>query len=611
MFKKYSTVYFITIVVFFLIFSLSFAGKFTEHRATRISPADIDQWEQNLDLNAVSGPSPIELAPTELGRTWYDYATNNVMGRMLAYSTNGIHFAFMKRQPNAAGNRYVTYDWWDLSLGIFYSNLSVTEAQATGWGRVVNGVNDEALIVMHGGGLWLYQDASEAGYSFSMINQPNAGGVFPGLARMGNNVVFMGQLANANWVGGDTILVSTDYMSSWTGYNIWPEEPTVTDYGVGEMWPEHDPTDASGNTWRVTYGPDITAFTANGEVKLATTTDNGASFTTEMIWYDDSLVVQGSNLAQYIIENFNQINNVYSQDGVYHVVFGAVQGVVDTSSTDIDMFPILYWNDRDRQMVELTDDFYGRPADPATQAAMADNRPGNGLGNAYPHIAEGPNPGELLVVWQQWEDNGAGGPVLLTPTGTGSGIDIFSTDIWGAYSTDGGQTWSDPFFVAGQPGQSDVYPNIPRNFVWNATSDSIYIDLLWMYDTNPSVSFNNFGTWSEATEVIWYYERIPVAAVPFGIEDDQNVVSEFRLAQNYPNPFNPTTTIAFEMQTAGKVTIEVFNTLGQKVATVINDRYTAGSHEVTFDASALSSGVYVYRMTTDNITMSRKMMLLK
>jgi hypothetical protein len=295
------------------------------------------------------------------------------------------------------------------------------------------------------------------------------------------------------------------------------------------------------------------------------------------------------------------------------VVFGAVQGIVDTLlSTQIDMFPILYWNDRDRQMVELSDPYYGRPSDSLTQVQLADNRPGNGLGgNNYPHISQGPNPGELFVVWQQWEDDGTGSPVIVQPTG-GSGTPIFCTDIWGSYSNDGGVTWSQPVYLAGNPSESDVYPNIPSNFVWNASSDSVYIDLLWMYDTNPSVSFSNFPTYSDPTEVIWYYERVAVEAIPAtGIEDPQNVVSGYKLEQNYPNPFNPSTTIAFEIQKTENVKIEIYNTLGEKVATVLNDRMNAGPHEITFDASNLASGVYVYRMTAGDTKLTRKMMLLK
>ncbi|WP_290661571.1 T9SS type A sorting domain-containing protein [Ignavibacterium sp.] len=71
---------------------------------------------------------------------------------------------------------------------------------------------------------------------------------------------------------------------------------------------------------------------------------------------------------------------------------------------------------------------------------------------------------------------------------------------------------------------------------------------------------------------------------------------EFSLAQNYPNPFNPSTTIDFTLEVDSRVTLKIFDVLGQEVMTLINGNYTSGSHKVNFDASGLNSGVYVYRI---------------
>ena len=90
-------------------------------------------------------------------------------------------------------------------------------------------------------------------------------------------------------------------------------------------------------------------------------------------------------------------------------------------------------------------------------------------------------------------------------------INVFSTDIWGAYSDDGGLTWGEPFFITGTAGESDVYPNITKNFLFNTAGDSVILDIAYMFDTNASVSLNNFGTWTDPTEVIWYYERVAFA----------------------------------------------------------------------------------------------------
>jgi hypothetical protein len=87
--------------------------------------------------------------------------------------------------------------------------------------------------------------------------------------------------------------------------------------------------------------------------------------------------------------------------------------------------------------------------------------------------------------------------------------------------------------------------------------------------------------------------------------------NEYSLSQNYPNPFNPTTTIEFSLRQDGRTTLEVFNILGQVVATLINENLKAGAYQVRFNASVLPSGVYFYRLRSGEFVGIKKMMLLK
>ena len=97
-----------------------------------------------------------------------------------------------------------------------------------------------------------------------------------------------------------------------------------------------------------------------------------------------------------------------------------------------------------------------------------------------------------------------------------------------------------------------------------------------------------------------------------GVKEQSNVTpGDFSLNQNYPNPFNPSTTISFVLPSSAKTSLEVYNLLGQKVATLMNGFTSAGYHEVQFNAAHLASGVYVYRLTSGTFTSVKKLMLVK
>ncbi|OGU28299.1 MAG: hypothetical protein A2057_03665 [Ignavibacteria bacterium GWA2_35_9] len=95
------------------------------------------------------------------------------------------------------------------------------------------------------------------------------------------------------------------------------------------------------------------------------------------------------------------------------------------------------------------------------------------------------------------------------------------------------------------------------------------------------------------------------------VKEIHSLPIEFALKQNYPNPFNPTTTINFSIGKASNVKLTVYNTLGQKVAKLVDNFMNAGAYEVKFNASRLASGVYLYRLEADNFKLDKKMMLLK
>jgi hypothetical protein len=91
----------------------------------------------------------------------------------------------------------------------------------------------------------------------------------------------------------------------------------------------------------------------------------------------------------------------------------------------------------------------------------------------------------------------------------------------------------------------------------------------------------------------------------------EEVPGEYALHQNYPNPFNPSTTIWYELPTAGNVKLTVFDMLGQIVATLVSERKQPGTYTVQFDGSGLATGVFFYRLQAGTYVETKKLLLIR
>ncbi|MCS6988499.1 MAG: NF038122 family metalloprotease [Chloroherpetonaceae bacterium] len=109
----------------------------------------------------------------------------------------------------------------------------------------------------------------------------------------------------------------------------------------------------------------------------------------------------------------------------------------------------------------------------------------------------------------------------------------------------------------------------------------------------------------------WLIDNVALTQGTLSANDRANKPFEFALEQNYPNPFNPATTIQYELGETSDVKLRVFDVLGRDIATLIDARQSAGRYRVEFNASALSSGVYFYRLETPSFSQTRKMVLAK
>jgi hypothetical protein len=173
-------------------------------------------------------------------------------------------------------------------------------------------------------------------------------------------------------------------------------------------------------------------------------------------------------------------------------------------------------------------------------------------------------------------------------------------------STDGGTIWT-PFVLlhGGVSGELVTAPPQTAQFVPTAGQWK-YQRFLLPFRTNK-IQFNAITAYGNNL----YIDSIFVKGMIWGIGNNVGIAKDFSLSQNYPNPFNPTTRIDFSLPKAEVVKLVVFDILGREVITLINEAIQAGSYSVDFNGSALSSGMYFYRITAGDFTATKKMLLVK
>ncbi|MCF7832527.1 MAG: T9SS type A sorting domain-containing protein [Candidatus Marinimicrobia bacterium] len=180
-----------------------------------------------------------------------------------------------------------------------------------------------------------------------------------------------------------------------------------------------------------------------------------------------------------------------------------------------------------------------------------------------------------------------------------------SYDVFVRRSLDAGQTWQTEINVTNTPDFDEICAHADPD----ATNDHVYLIYQVPDYSTHTVDDDTLDAVPEDYKNLLYFMDVHYDLTD--VEDIVDIPAEFELEQNYPNPFNPITTIAFDIHQAGEYSLDVYNTLGRKVKTLINDYKGAGHYEIELDGSSMSSGIYFYSLTGDNVTITRKSVLLK
>jgi hypothetical protein len=179
-------------------------------------------------------------------------------------------------------------------------------------------------------------------------------------------------------------------------------------------------------------------------------------------------------------------------------------------------------------------------------------------------------------------------------------------------STDLGKTWADIENVTNTPG--GIFPN--KQLETSVHLPNVAMDdMVAVFYQMPDLYTE---TYPPAAGYEDYMNRVYVAMYSNDSEGgtvalDENTITPkgFSLEQNYPNPFNPVTNISYEIQHQSDISLDLYDLRGMKVKSLVSGKMPAGSHSFTFDASDMASGVYFYTLSLDNITQTRKLVLMK
>ena len=276
---------------------------------------------------------------------------------------------------------------------------------------------------------------------------------------------------------------------------------------------------------------------------------------------------------------------IYNSSGVAQ---GVNKKVNDDSGTADQMHPSIAMDESSNFIIVWEDwrngnpDIYFQLYNFAGIALGGNTRSNDDIGNTLQRLpATAMNgDGKFVIVWEDYR----------------FGWD--NPDILGQRYYSDGAPWGDNYrIVTNGPNFGEKAPAV------SATSGAIifsWIDNRDSTDGNWNV-FGKIATWDWDGTV----------SVKERLGESEKKLQSFKLLQNYPNPFNPSTTIQFDLPKNSEVTLNIFNILGEEVATLISGRLSAGSYSYEWDASGLASGIYLYRLQAGKYVETRKMVLMR
>ncbi len=487
---------------------------------------------------------------------------------LMDYAT-GVVYISIYDFLNSNGN--INNHLWKIDLlddpGTAIQLTDSTTALEAGWPRIAMDGN---------GNFWMGHD-NAAAFFLNIAVSTDGGATFAVVDSVGSN--------DPNWWGTD---FGNDPIINAYGDKISFVTSVAKAGDLGELYGDgttSDPDSASG----------LYHWYSN---------DGGGTWMGEMIMHDGTAPMANRPTYELLFEQFDIGSQYVDMQGVTHVVHGGTNsaGVRVAYGDTSNVYPIGYWNDRDKNWISVelpVVEQYDYTLDGSLFV-------GNMNGSQRPVVKSNSTGQVVVAMWARPQFTGAPGASSVNIFSDPNELSFFFYDIAYSYSEDWGVTWSAAEIAYSVMGEANYWPNIAEV---ETVGDVATVHFMSYYDEIPGT--NVLGENSQSVG-IWKYNTVGFNFTPIvSVENDGVVVDNFSLEQNYPNPFNPSTTIKYSVPEKGNVTIRVYDMLGAEVATLINVTQEAGSYEINFDASKLSSGIYIYRLNAVTVSLSKKMMLLK
>ena len=549
----------------------------------------------------------INSARIEVGKSDYDYGFNSGGSQSIVTAGGKVYTVFNERDginntTAPANRRAVKYTYIDGATKVEGYPVPKATAQ-TGFGGVDAAASGPAqgfgMVVGHTPNWFAIENAAGTG-NFSTISLPkNAGTVDPEVTFDNARQRVFVQWSGMGGSRADYVVsYSDDFGATWKFADAAGDSQLCTN--------------GAGLKGQVSGSLDVPVLVApNGTVSIATTvsgtganspndssdaigyfksTNGGETFAWTTIGEDGDRYIIGSDTLYAFYENFGQMGAVYDKDSKLNIVVNGYLIKVVNDSTSANYFCTLYWKEGVTGFKVISN---------ANQMRIAEydsySYSGNAMGFAYPSIAQDPTGTTLFAAWSQPRivngkiDTGAGG--------------IANYDLWYSASANGGTSWKAASKIPGTNGA--LFNWTARNL--DKSGNDFIAHILYIQDTTVGCFVFGEGARSLAPTV---YENFKFNATT-GVGDENRVAKNFALEQNYPNPFNPSTKINYSIAKSSKVTLSIYNVMGQEVAQLVNGVQDAGNHSINFDGSKLSSGVYLYKLTAGSFQEIKKMVLMK